>query len=726
MPTLILMDRSLSMGRRIVQNDQGAATIKDEDVQSGGKGHGSKSFLNCSSRLALAQKIVTNVVDYLEEHLPYEYVSMMTFSDDCETLVEFSNNDHNLLRDKIWKTKLGDRTDISKALSGAYREVKSHFGPRSTSQIIVVTDSAPPSHIQTEVLNNILCKVHIILLGNAKELERSLGFQTISRRSGGAYIPISTNDNSHGSNDHRAENKILDFLGSHFAPFHGKLCFGNLTSLIRLYPPPSASVGSERTLPTTINICGFIFRDQIGSPAVLSRHIVMPPHSRKDAVPIGNPDFRRLLFLALESDNLIAVARLAPSWFALVHPSSEGKKQNLMISVLDHGANIPWLGDLASIVDAKPKTQVSIWLQKKGSEDSQNEILLPQDPPSYVSFSESACPTVRSSKQLQQDIARVLRLAATAESKRVAFFRDFNKIRSALLTFGMQPLLDKVLEVLQRLQNKKESGISNGTRKILENVLKQCNDVKNETESTLEEIKDTQNLGSESNTKSTTPTDINTKINSEKGLPPSKKNDAPKPMSKLKSTDGKFDDVKKPINESSKHIEKRKDSKDVVKAQSQKTPETLDRPSKKARLSSVPKVKQEVHIESGMRHSPVMGNIAISSVPAHPVSAPGHIPMMQPVQMVVGNPMSQPQPMYQMAPMIQTQAGHFVPVYPSNMPMYPMPVVQMQADHGQVPVALTQAPHAPQAQHVYVQQPHGQIYQQQQQPMDMKRKMPPK
>lgn len=58
--------------------------------------------------------------------------------------------------------------------------------------------------------------------------------------------------------------------------------------------------------------------------------------------------------------------------------------------------------------------------------------------------------------------------------------------------------------------------------------------------------------------------------------------------------------------------------------------------------------------------------------------------------------------------------------------MYPMPVVQMQADHGQVPVALTQAPHAPQAQHVYVQQPHGQIYQQQQQPMDMKRKMPPK
>lgn len=95
-----------------------------------------------------------------------------------------------------------------------------------------------------------------------------------------------------------------------------------------------------------------------------------------------------------------------------------------------------------------------------------------------------------------------------------------------------------MLEVLQRLQNKKESGISNGTRKILENVLKQCNDVKNETESTLEEIKDTQNLGSESNTKSTTPTDINTKINSEKGLPPSKKNDAPKPMSKLKSTDG--------------------------------------------------------------------------------------------------------------------------------------------------------------------------------------------
>lgn len=66
-----------------------------------------------------------------------------------------------------------------------------------------------------------------------------------------------------------------------YSSFHGTLSCGKLTSSIVLSPTPQphaipGDLDNKIRIAQTIEICGFLDVGDIGSPMVLSRHLVLP------------------------------------------------------------------------------------------------------------------------------------------------------------------------------------------------------------------------------------------------------------------------------------------------------------------------------------------------------------------------------------------------------------------------------------------------------------------
>ena len=410
----------------------------------------------------------------------------MTFSSKCKTEVEFGNNNHQELREALGRINLGDRTSWSAALSAACREVNEHFGHRTTCQIVLITEGVIEATLPP-LLEEMQCKLHIVLLGSQKELQKSTAsMQLLSRRTGGGFVPLDVAMGLHG-----IKTGMGEFLNNQFAAFKGTLRFGHLESPIRLYPPPSGATGIERALRENIEIHGFLPRVQVESPAVLSRHVIMPPHVPGDMLQQDTPDFRVLLYQVLKSDSLVALVRLGPSWFGFVCPFTEGKRTNMMLSVLDHGASFPWLGSIASLVNA-PQINVkrkSIWVRSSSKDgDSKSgggSSKVGPAEPSYAIDRSLTSPAVRNPKQLQLDLQRVLRLAGVLPNKRDAFFRELNKLRVVLLSFGMSAILKEEVMLLRKIEKKAidEGDAGKDKAAILEDVLKQFELAEGDTKS---------------------------------------------------------------------------------------------------------------------------------------------------------------------------------------------------------------------------------------------------
>ena len=327
------------------------------------------------------------------------------------------------------------------------------------------------------LLEEMRCKLHVVLLGSQKELQKSTApMQMLSRRTGGGVVPLDIAMGLQGIMTGMGE-----FLSSQFAAFKGTLRFGHLESAIRLYPPPSGATGIERALQENIEIHGFLPRVQVESPAVLSRHVIMPPHVPGDMLQKDAPDFRALLYQVLKGESLVALVRLGPSWFGFVCPFTEGKRTNMMLSVLDHGATFPWLGSIASLVDA-PQINVkrkSIWV-RASSKDGDSKAgggsskAGPAEP-SYATGRSLTSPAVRNPKQLQLDLQRVLRLAGSLPNKRDTFFRELNKLRVVLLSFGMGAMLKEEVMLLRKVERKATADGDAGKERadILKDVLQQ-------------------------------------------------------------------------------------------------------------------------------------------------------------------------------------------------------------------------------------------------------------
>lgn len=321
MPTVLLLDRSLSMKRPVLLDNKS------------------------ETRLTLAKSGLTAFLSYLEHTFPLEQVSLMTFSSTCDVIVPFSR-DHQELKECLQSITIGDKTDLCNTLKVVIDTVVKEWGVFNPIQIILVTDGT--LGIDSEKMQLCIpfpCKLHVALIATREEFDQcqeriellcqvtdtlpaSLTFPTCSR--------LTTES---------VQEAFLQLCQTHYQPFTSILKCGHLESKISFSPSPMMvqSLHDVATtpkhvfknpytitdFPSEISICGFLDIRCLSAPGVYSKHYVIDadpdvPKANKlvklllNDQPIEDekrpesdkPSFRVLLHGSLKCESKVALVKL--------------------------------------------------------------------------------------------------------------------------------------------------------------------------------------------------------------------------------------------------------------------------------------------------------------------------------------------------------------------------------------------------------------------------------
>lgn len=281
MPTVVLLDVSLSMIRRLQTPD-------DQDSQ----------------RRHLAVRGMYTFFDYLSSRFKLEFTALVAFSSLWEIVVPFTR-DYEALKQGCMSVDVYDKTCFENALSGVATHVVEEWGTSVPCQVIMVTDGSIGSGYGSlrELLDNrdrktedsnpipfpFPCKLHVVFIATANELTNSLMmFQQLCDTCGGGgsvYVPDAP------CSIQSVQNVFIRLAQTHYIPYEGILSCGHLSSRITLSPPPDFSIswsrvletyrktkqdGKIRKFPNEIVICGFLNISDAGNPPCLSRHLTVP------------------------------------------------------------------------------------------------------------------------------------------------------------------------------------------------------------------------------------------------------------------------------------------------------------------------------------------------------------------------------------------------------------------------------------------------------------------
>ncbi len=333
MPTVILLDRSLSM-RRPAGKDNADHT-----------------------RHSLACKGLEWFFDYLAQCLPLEYTSLLTFSSVCDVLVPFTR-DYAQLKEKLDEVTVQDRTDIRNALVMMIEVMIAEWGVFSPCQVVLVTDGYPGVKHQDVSYKKqqtlcvpFPCQLHVVCVATREELlqpswaskmEKLCGITGVTQSE--IFIP-----SGHlGVDSLQAAFKQLAI--AHYRPYSSVLKCGHLQSKVCLFPSPEMyksrfdlAVTHEHKFPKLegafasspypheLSVCGFLDISCLTSPPVYARHFVLDTESEERALE-GNwlslggrkgsesavssnqenqrPSFRVLLHGSLKCESKVAVVKL--------------------------------------------------------------------------------------------------------------------------------------------------------------------------------------------------------------------------------------------------------------------------------------------------------------------------------------------------------------------------------------------------------------------------------
>ncbi|KAK6624424.1 hypothetical protein RUM44_011283 [Polyplax serrata] len=461
MPTIILLDVSLSMIRPVNQAESGESyTI-----------------------LQLAVHGINFLLDYLAVHLKLEFVSLVTFSSSYEVLCPFTR-DFELIRAKLSKIDEQDKTCIETALSGVNSLVLSDWGSSIPCQVILVTDG-------NAGVGQLNLKQHLQNLG-----PRSSHFPLPFPFPGKLHVICVCPGSSSGvSLFQRSVMQLSELAGNetgcvlmpeqgivtpktvqatfqklcetNFSTFYGTLKCGNLSAKISLSPVPQPYTkvtdfeSTTRSFSEVIEVCGFIDTADVGSPMAVSRHLIVPQPSGKgeiskvkleadsdeECVDEGKtPSFCVLLHGALKVENMAALCTIGEDWFGIIYSWADSKKKsNLMLTVLEPGSDsVPWLGDLNYL---GPLEEFSASSSQNSSTD--NPPSFPVKPAEKRSYSQNVVVWVRQAG-LQSDIQKILRHAKKLPEKTQQFYKELNRVRRAAISFGFVELLDGLAFIFER------------------------------------------------------------------------------------------------------------------------------------------------------------------------------------------------------------------------------------------------------------------------------------
>ena len=291
MPTVILLDRSLSMRRPAGPPSASKDAENDEETLHG-----------------LACKGLEWFFGYMDEYYSLEYTSLFSYSAECEILVPFTR-DYGQLKEKLADLSVQDRTDLGSALVAMVDLIVAEWGSFAPCQVVVVTDGSPGVRHQDAAQRKPALNVpfsyqlHVVCMSTREELARpvwSPKMQKLCDTTGLSpaeiYVP---------SGPLSPESVIGAFAllaKNSFRPYLGTLKCGHMQSQVSLSPSPymhkpkfDISIGPDHkfakldesfgglTYPHELRICGFLDTSCLSAPPHFARHFVLDPEINEKA-----------------------------------------------------------------------------------------------------------------------------------------------------------------------------------------------------------------------------------------------------------------------------------------------------------------------------------------------------------------------------------------------------------------------------------------------------------
>ena len=488
MPTIILLDASLSMSRTLSLTDASEPeTIKTIAVR------GLSAFL-----------------DQVYNVCKLEFTALMMFSSLYEKSVEFTRDYEKIKDVLLTNQEYYDKTDIINALIGARDLVLEEWGPSCPLvNIILVTDgqlgvSAYDLDLSSKkIFFDFPCKLHAVLLGPSIQ-ESSIKFFSKLIEELNLTGQTSSNHSSPVCKAIPQENQVLvpesysmkvvykmfqKLAEQNYQTWRGKLKCGNLFSSVTVYPPLEArkQLGDFEVLTAKpvgeITIIGFMDIQEVASPPVASRHLVFSlpmtkeqmacQHSifnlldKKDAKNSSEaqdqseasedtgedgrqPSLCVLLHGSLKVEGMVAICCIgqvtsstegssSSNWFGILYSWADSKKKfNLMLSTFDCLTDcIPWLSPFETLghPEVTPKLPASEGADRRKGRRSYH--------------SQSTVVWIRSSA-LQADIQKIVRLAKRLPEKSGNFYKELSRFRKAAASFGFYEIMAVLAMVLER------------------------------------------------------------------------------------------------------------------------------------------------------------------------------------------------------------------------------------------------------------------------------------
>ncbi|KAG5273526.1 hypothetical protein AALO_G00152350 [Alosa alosa] len=462
MPTVVLMDASLSMTRPV-------SLEGSEDFQ----------------RKNLAVHGLTMLFEHMATNYKLEFTALVAFSSLWELMVPFTR-DYNTLQETLNNLEDFDKTCLEAALQGVSNVMQQEWGSGCPCQVVLVTDGS--LGIGRGSLRHSLqtlkqrrddkkfplpfpfpSKLFIMCIANAEELQETDAMdnleQLISLNEGDGQIftmegPLCLKS---------VQSMFGKLIDQAYSPFHAVLHCGNLSSDVQVFPRPEPMILDEEVDPipkavqTDLEIVGFIEIGDIASPPVISRHLVLPIAVNKEVDEVGtgntddvdeessanqmagkSPNFCVLLHGSLKVEGMVALVQLGPEWYGMLYSQADSKKKsNLMMSLFEPGPDpLPWLGKIAQLGPTSDAAE-----NPYGEDDSKSPF--PLQPKTKRSYAQNVTVWIKASG-LQTDVQKILRNARKLPEKTQTFYKELNRLRKAALAFGFWELLKGVAELLER------------------------------------------------------------------------------------------------------------------------------------------------------------------------------------------------------------------------------------------------------------------------------------
>ncbi|XP_044050138.1 integrator complex subunit 14 isoform X1 [Siniperca chuatsi] len=463
MPTVVLMDVSLSMTRPVSQD-------------------GSEEF----QRKNLAVHGLNMLFEHMASNYRLEFTSLMAFSSLWELLVPFTRDYNALQQEALSNLEDYDKTCVESALNGVSNVVQQEWGSACPCQVVLVTDGS--LGIGKGSLRHSLqtlkqrgddkkfplpfpfpTKLFIMCVANAEELQMTDAMDNLEellRLSGGDGQIFTMEGPLCMKSIQSMFGRLIDHA---YSPFHAVLHCGNLSSDVQVFPRPEPVVMDEevepmpRTVSTDLEIVGFIEIADISSPPVISRHLVLPIAVNKEGDEVGtggteeleeepsasqvagkSPNFCVLLHGSLKVEGMVALVQLGPEWFGMLYSQADSKKKsNLMMSLFEPGPEpLPWLGKISHLGPISEAAE-----NPYGEDDSKSPF--PVQPQVKRSYAQNVTVWIKASG-LQTDVQKILRNARKLPDKTQTFYKELNRLRKAALAFGFWELLKGVADLLER------------------------------------------------------------------------------------------------------------------------------------------------------------------------------------------------------------------------------------------------------------------------------------